>query len=320
MSPPPRDDPGPIEQWPSYTYWTATRERRAQHWYICFCLMMSSAQDWLTSVALKDSGNLNWAATASYYSTVHCGRLLCFVACGDFPMQHNKLRGLFVQQSTQTRQHAHSGNRNAQTAPVDTYQFDWLKKFIAGNYGGDERSAQEAGGAAIGQALRTLAPELSTELDRLCPRFAALGALRNDSNYESLLIAHEFKHFSVSEQFRRLSDRALVLAERAARLSRDVLLAYVERDRRLEAERPAFRAATVAYFELRLLRAIESKVSSSPAARAALQEFVYVPAIEALRCGADGSWDAIENHISMDLFNSKTSLMRAFENKVAALG
>jgi hypothetical protein len=154
----------------------------------------------------------------------------------------------------------------------------------------------------------------------LCPRFAALGALRNDSNYESLLIAHEFNHVSVTEQFTRLSDRALVLAERAARLSRDVFLAYVDRDERLEAQRSALRSATAAFFCSRLRPAIESKVSRSHTAQSALRRFVDEARLGDRGHDADANWALIENQVSMDLFDSKTSLMQAFQNKVDTLG
>ncbi len=320
MSPLPVD-PGPFEQWPSYDYWTESDERRAQHWYICFCLMMSSAQDWLTGVSLKSAGNLNWAATASYYSTVHCGRMLCFTVCGDFPTQHNKLRELFVAESHEENDRAGPRRQTTRSASSGArYQFDWLRRFAASNYSGRERSTPNRSGAAIAEALRTLAPHLETELDALCPRFSALGALRNDSNYESLLIAHEANHPFVTEQFELLASRALTLAKRAASLSRDVFLAYVNCDGRLEDRRRAFKTASAAYFDERLQRGLRSKLGRAEAPRQALEGYMNEPAIAELGTGDRSAVQSIEEQISMDLFDSKTSLMHSFEQKVAALG
>ena len=128
--------------------------------------MMSSAQDWLTGVALKEAGNLNWSATSSYYSTVHCGRLLCFVACGDFPTKHKMLRELFLEQRV-------GSNRPRQPIP---FEFNWLKGFSRGQYDLDEPASPDNRGRQLLDSLRLLEPDRAQELTDLCPRFAALGA------------------------------------------------------------------------------------------------------------------------------------------------
>ena len=98
-----------------------------------------------------------------------------------------------------------------------------------------------------------------------------------------------------------------------------MFLAYVERDQRLEARRPAFRAATAAYFDRRLRPAIQSKIARSPMAVAALQQFAGGPELDAMRNDDDAIWADIERQISMQLFDPKTSLMQAFADKVHAL-
>lgn len=85
-----------MNAWPSHAYWRESEARIKQQWYDSFCLMMTSAQDRLTGLMLRESGNLNWATTAFYYSGVHAGRLLCFVCTGDYPTGHAQLADLLA--------------------------------------------------------------------------------------------------------------------------------------------------------------------------------------------------------------------------------
>src|SRR5439155_2199997 len=108
-----------MSNWPSYAYWRESDDHVKRLWYVSFCLMMSSVQDRLTGLALQESGNLNWATTAFYYSGVHAGRLVCFVCFGDYPMGHAELATLLAPtQRTRTGQ------------PSRRFRLDWLNKFL----------------------------------------------------------------------------------------------------------------------------------------------------------------------------------------------
>ena len=69
----------------SVSYWRDGQE--PQRFYIGFCLFFSAIQDWALGQKELRVHNLNWSATCSYYSLVHAGRLLTFLALGDFPTQ-----------------------------------------------------------------------------------------------------------------------------------------------------------------------------------------------------------------------------------------
>lgn len=90
---------------PSVAYWRGARQ--PQRFYIAFCLLRSSVQDSLLGLKEQSSANLNWSATCSYYGLVHAGRLLTFIALGDYPMSHADLRrllGTTARQPTRRRQ------------------------------------------------------------------------------------------------------------------------------------------------------------------------------------------------------------------------
>jgi hypothetical protein len=76
---------------PSLEYWRVHPDRLPQRFYIGFCLLMSSVQDFILGQKEQKSRNLNWSATCSFYSLVHGGRLLSFLGLGDYPRQHSEL-------------------------------------------------------------------------------------------------------------------------------------------------------------------------------------------------------------------------------------
>lgn len=197
----------------SIEYWRTRQERVPQRFYMAFCLLMSSIQDWILSLKEIESQNLNWSATCSYYSLVHGGRLLCFLALGDYPTRHPELRTLMagMEETTGNRQtgpnRQTTGHRQANS---DGYPFDWLRGF-----GRIEQTRQtHTIGGQLLQKRELLAayledirvPEARTRLDEFGRLLKAAGPLRNDSNYEALLIAHEFHHIKITKAFQSLSD------------------------------------------------------------------------------------------------------------------
>ena len=105
------------------------------------------------------------------------------------------------------------------------------------------------------------------------PRFEHFGRiltaaapLRNDSNYEVLLIAHEYRHVVMTDAFKLLSDSICRAAEDASPLINDVMVAFVTHDRDLEPERDAYQAFFYDYLHHRLVEGLETR--EFPRARA----------------------------------------------------
>jgi hypothetical protein len=178
-------------------YWEASDEGRSQKLYAGFCEFASSVVDYCEGRRLLDqgrnsSGRLNWSATASYYSLVHSGRFLLFMAVGDFPTIHSRLARCFDQE-----------NR----APEPT---DWLTKFPALDYRFGPMATRYSTDVDFQRVHDFWAPFLAgneatnflvwfgTVLDRVID-------LRNENNYEAILIAHEYRHWEMTEVFQHLA-------------------------------------------------------------------------------------------------------------------
>jgi len=79
---------------------------------------MSGLQDSLIGRKERSGENLNWSAPCSYYSLVHVGRLVSFLALGDYPTSHAELRKLM------------SGSADRHRRQPSDFPFDWLRDFI----------------------------------------------------------------------------------------------------------------------------------------------------------------------------------------------
>lgn len=49
----------------SLAYWRSSQQRRAQRFYVAFCLLMFTIQDFLLGLKEREGQNLNWSATCS---------------------------------------------------------------------------------------------------------------------------------------------------------------------------------------------------------------------------------------------------------------
>lgn len=303
--PPPRD----MHAWDSFAYWQTGDARAKQCWYVSFCLMMSSVQDRLTGLALYESGNLNWATTAFYYSAMHAGRLLFFVCCGDYPMQHRDMNAILE-----------GGGGRAKV--------DWLKKFhtyigtpgVAG--GVDEKSTTATDlRASLMDVVTASFPGSDVAVQRFTPLLPEFKNLRNDSNYEALLVAHERNHFLVTETFRRLAGAA----DRASAIGVAMAIAlYLEHLRtapQFQAEQGHFLSAHRLYLRGRFEQSLSEKFEGSRRALAALRE-----AIAALTVpdGPLGELETEEAEAFLDpimygQFGGKQGLMDRWKGDVASL-
>lgn len=305
---------------PSVRYWREPPERVPQRFYIAFCLLMASIQDSILGEAERITENYNWSATCSYYSMVHAGRLLCFLALGDYPMSHQNLKGVF--QPRLARPRSRRPNRAG-------YPFDWLSDFSEQARAFSDlplgRSDRQRGSAVQGETnwLSYLA-EYMTEtgvvdaldrVDRYGAVLVAAGQLRNDSNYEALLIAHEYHHESISSAFSDLARHMSSGSRVAVELAVDAFNGYRYHDPDLPAERSSYEAFLHEYVHDRIGEAIRRKVPANPRLDAQLRGVLARIATKSDYT----TYQGLEDNISRAMFGGKSSLMTNFEGRVGNL-
>ena len=273
--------------------WFKNKDKTAQHWYITFCLLMSAAHDHLTGVSLFQSENLNWSITANYYSMVHSARLLCFLEYGDFPMSHKALQKIFNPENN------------------GFVMFDWLRKL----YNELENITGEENPASVKVNVSDLRNTLDPNGNIGCI-LGALGKLRNESNYEALLIANEKNHIYVTERFQELARLAQKASDLAFECAINQYTTAVNKGN-WEHWGPLYIAAeSNEYVRLRMLydlrRKFGGKVETDSFLSSLEKKLIFsskdLPVIE--------ENNSFEEAIRMEFFNEKMSLMQAFENKI----
>lgn len=177
-------------------YWSQGPDQTSQRLYVAFCELASAALDYSEGVKTRfeiesNDERSNWASTALYYSIVHSARLLVFLPIGDFPTRHDHLANCFqrdVERSVRTT---------------------WLEAFLrvsASRFRQNIRHRRyytEVEPANLyGYWTRTIQSEpAEVFLEWLGSLLGQARALRNENNYEALLIAHEFNRARMSDLF-----------------------------------------------------------------------------------------------------------------------
>lgn len=291
-----------------HEHWVQSETRVKQYWYVSFCLMMSSAQDRLTGLALRESGNLNWATTAFYYSAVHAGRLICFVHFGDFPMSHDKLATLMA---------------GAQGGCI---HLNWLQKFLS--YARNQAGQDEGGRVTPTQlrcAMHTGMPCLLRDFDRLAPLLSRFKSLRNDCNYEALLVAHERNHHvvgstepwddhGVTPAFKSLVEVADRVSRIAVDLSIDAYRTNLQQAACFETHRHQFHAAHDEYVQDRFQASLSQKFGCCGSAHSELERLTN--RLEWPSSAAHGDLGAFLDPIMYDTFGEKQGLMTRWRREI----
>ena len=248
-----RDDLGSIR------FWRESEQRAAQRFYVAFCLFVSAVQDAFLGLRERETGNLNWSGTCSYYSLVHGGRFLAFLAFGDLPMQHRDLADLFDTEA---------GIRARSHYETNGYPFDWLRKFVGQSAAPDADTEpnqqwvrENATHDVVIRYLQTIGVDDAEARVRQFGRMLGLAKpLRNDTNYEALLIAHEYRHQEMTQAFCELSSALSDAALTSLTLLRDAMRCMVLHDGDLDANRPGYIALARRYTDFQLREAVGRKL------------------------------------------------------------
>lgn len=312
-------------------YWDSTQTRKAQRLYVSFCELAAAALDYAEGLSLlrrdtrrQGAARLNWAGTAFYYSLVHSARFLIFTAVGDFPTQHNQLADAF------------SKSRSG------TVSTDWLKRFAPSptvHYTTKVNFEEVVEFWARGSS----GEEASALFEWFAKALSKAKALRNENNYEALLIAHEYKHSYLGGSFKQLAGAM----EGVAKAALSAVVAYYSRVLQPESlSGPDGMCAT------------ENCAASSPGSEARLSDDLLSREIEAafirryvetriiepatdwygtevhfvsnavtdlmeplrnLDIRSELDLTAIDEWVSVDLFEPKTGLMNKFTRKITEL-
>ncbi len=312
-------------------YWNSTQARNAQRVYVSFCELAAAALDYAEGLNLlrrdtrrQGAARLNWAGTAFYYSLVHSARFLIFTAAGDFPTQHKELANAFSKSSSGT---------------VST---DWLKRFAPNS---TVRYTTKVAFEEVVEywAMGASKQEVAGLFEWFSRALSKAKELRNENNYEALLITHEYKHSYLDGSFKQLANAMEGIAKAA-------LTAVVARYRGVLEPESFNPSDGLCASETAAVRSPEfearpgANLLSRNVEAAFIRRYVLTRIIEpaeswygtevhfvsnavtklmqplcTLKVASDIDLTAVEEWVSVDLFQPKTGLMDKFTQKINEL-
>ena len=309
----------PFSDLASNKYWNQNDNLIAQKFYIVQCLHISAASDYAVGLQLMDTNKLNWSTTANYYSIVHGSRLIVFIAIGDFPTRHNVLSDLFAGNN---RPFTPRWARGINLRPNE-FLGDWLQGF-APHYTANPNDKDNNAAAFSRQELCKHYREVLKLVDAH-DLIQGVGIvldkakeLRNDSNYEALLMAHEYMHVMVSDSFKRLSKTMADAAKFCLKAATKCFKHYLEFDSSLAQKREAFKYFVSQYTKDRIYNTVRYRcgpqyVDKIKECIKELEDICPKPTADVIE-----NYAHLEHHTSMEVFGQKTSMMRDFDGKIKA--
>jgi len=153
--------------------------------------------------------------------------------------------------------------------------------------------------------------DASRRLDQFGRLLAAALPLRNDSNYEALLIAHEYQHVTMTAAFDRLTDAMAEASGWSLPFAIDAFNGFFRRDTDLPADRQEYESLLHHYLHDRIKDAISRKLPCSHL-RDKLSDLLRL--IDSPPTAAP--YIDLESRISRGIFGQKARLMNDFEGRV----
>ncbi|MHC9539382.1 MAG: hypothetical protein AB9903_07655 [Vulcanimicrobiota bacterium] len=304
----------------SNEYWQGSDELIAQKFYITLCQLISGSLDYALGCYLRDREILSWSVTASYYSMVHFARMIIFIAKGDFPKGHDLIGNFFS---------ADGNFLNKKKKPIQR----WLSGFLKQIEKQRTKREEEQREVKIDESQPYTFDNMcmfynndydingfSSELTKLGKIFNQARTLRNDSNYEPLLIAHEYRHDTISEDFKELAECMSLGAKQIFKTGIKAFIHYLKYDRSLDGKREIFKCFVYKYLKFRIYIQIESRVKDKKYRDEVKELFTLLQDYVSSYSNVDSnSIEEIDTAVSMEIFNEKTELMQGFQEKIGCL-
>lgn len=303
-----------LSNFQSNRFWNRNDKTTAQKLYIALCLYTSAASDFAVGFDLKESGKLNWSTTASYYSLFHSARLIIFLALGDYPKGHKDIQLLFTSEASE------SNNR--------AFSCSWLKTMKKDPSISDFDSEQSEK-FTFNQIITYYKNILKFTDSYLL--FNSMGKilnnakdLRNDSNYEALLIAHEYDHQKVSKYFLDLSNAMSDGSKLSLKIAAKCFEHYANNEPSFESKRDIYKFFIQEYITVRLYSSIITRTGdkSIPEVKKCTKVLENLIAqnhhftdIE----NVDHQLNKLNNLVSFREFDPKQKLMEKFKKEIDKL-
>lgn len=288
-------------------FWNS-EHRIPQKFYTVLSIYISANHDYAVGLQLKENGMLNWSATASYYSMIHSVRMLIFIVEGDFPKMHNTYEKLFE---------AKDGNILNKEIKCDWFNQELLDDTDV------EILHPKTNLEKITQHYKTKLEfyNFDSHVKEIAKLTPYCKNLRNDCNYEALLIAHEYNHFVVEPAFRDLSNTMSQVALKYLNLALKCFEHYLLYDSSLSTNNLTYQYLTQHYIMSRVIEQLKKKIAHQNIINhlCRINRIFIYSGQNKFSNQVISDAKRLEEAFSFDIFTGKRSLMNKFKEKIKNL-
>jgi len=290
-------------------FWNGDEAKQDQMLYTAFCLLESAISNYTAGYFLRDRGVFDWAATSFYYSSLYSVRLVVFLGYGDFPEGHKQIGDIFVSGSVKSKAWLLSFSKEnegiwlAREHPYfiqDNRSFQFHKDLLLSNLSGNGVNTQ-----TLNETFEFFAKILTDATD-----------LRNASSYESLLVAHQYSHILVTEQFKELVNHFEKLSQKAIKYASGIFQEFVEKHSRRE----YFCAFLMDEMYRGGFYYLEDSLKNKYPSQTVEAALEFLTPLKKISIKDDEKARHFHSNISIETFDAKKALMHRFKKRVEDFG
>lgn len=290
-------------------FWNEDEAKQDQMLYTAFCLLESATSNYAAGHFLRGRGVFDWAATSFYYSSLYSVRLVVFLGCGDFPKGHKRIGSMFKNGNVEDEAWLLLlSSKFERDDPVlqhsyfrqNTRRVQFSKNLLMSNLSRNGVNSQ-----ALGKTFEFFGKILTEATD-----------LRNASSYESLLVAHQYNHFQVTNQFKKLVNHFEKLSRKAIKHASRIFQEFVDAHPRCE----HFCAFLMDEKNREGFYYLEDSLKNKYPSKTVKVALDLLTSLKGMGIKDDAKAGRFHSNIAFRRFDLKRKLMKDFEKRVRDFG
>ncbi len=177
-------------------------DEEIKKFYTLFCEIFTAFHNYATAKRLFQNNIFSWSLTSYYYSLMHCGRAICFMALNCFPKGHKDLYKLLTGTGINNRKFWKLENPRG---VEESHNFWEIINGLPGTNNSDELRIKK-----LGKDLENVKH------------------IREFNSYEMFIVAHQIEHSILSPELKKGTERIGEIVRNYLLFITDLLFRYVQ--------------------------------------------------------------------------------------------
>jgi uncharacterized protein (UPF0332 family) len=178
-------------------------DEEIKKFYTLFCEIFTAFHNYATAKKLSKSKIYTWSLTAYYYSLMHCGRAICYMALKCFPKRHEALHKFLKGENLERREKFWKLDEPKGISEQHTFE-ELLENLPVNN-----------------NSVKSKIKKLGEYLEKI-------KKVREFNSYEMFIVAHQIEHYVLSPKLKKGSIKICQIVKNYLIFVMDLFFAYVQ--------------------------------------------------------------------------------------------